>query len=143
MTRLLTLSFVIVAMGGTGLAQTSSTWTDQWFRAKYGRNSPASEVRVHSDNTGTAYREVATHDAARHTSNWFEQWYRAKHGRNSPAEEARLHAERTDTAYREDTSLTARPAAAPRTDEWFREFYKAKYGRDYPRSRSPPQAEYK
>lgn len=142
MTRLLTLSFVIVAVGGTGLAQSNSTWTDQWFRAKYGRSSPASEARVRSENTGTAYREVATPESARHTSNWFEQWYRAKHGRNSPAEEARLNAERTNTAYREDTSSTAQ-AAAPKTDQWFRNFYKAKYGRELPSHQTASQADYK
>ncbi len=73
MTRLLTLSFVIVAMAARARTNQQHLGTNG-SRAKYGRNSPASEVRVHSDNTGTAYREVATHDAARHTSNWFEQW---------------------------------------------------------------------
>lgn len=98
---------------------------------------------MRSDNTGTAYRAVATSEAAPHTSNWFEQWYRAKHGRNSPAEEARLNAERTNTAYREDTSSTARTTAAPKTNEWFREFSKAKYGRELTAQPTASQAENK
>ena len=126
MTRLLPLSFAILAMAGMGLAQTGSTWTEQWFRAKYGHNSPALEARMQSDVTGAAYRAVAIPEAVSYASNWFKEWHLAKHGRTSPAEE-------TNTAYREDMSLAAQSAVAPGADAWVKGFHKAKYGRELPR----------
>jgi hypothetical protein len=51
-------------MDDSGLmaAQTSSSWLDQWYRAKFGRPSPAEEARLKAERENTAYREEDRHD---------------------------------------------------------------------------------
>ena len=55
-----------LVMGANGLmaAQASDSWLDQWYRAKYGRNSPATEARQRAEQTSTAFREEVTPEAA-------------------------------------------------------------------------------
>ena len=103
-------------------AETSNTWFDQWYRAKYGLNSPAVEARLKAERQSTAFREEIT--TARPLESWFDQWYRAKYGHNSPAVEARLKAERESTAFREEPARPFKPTSRAWLDQW----YKAKYG---------------
>src|SRR5439155_10105347 len=93
-----------LVMGANGLmaAQTSNAWMDQWYRAKFGRSSPAEESRLKAEQASTAFREETRHEAAGPANAWFEQWYKAKFGRNSPAEEARQRAEKESTAFRNE-----------------------------------------
>lgn len=117
----------VLAVGANGLfAAQKSTWFDQWYRAKYGRSSPAEEARQKAENANTAFREEPS--AIRPANTLFEDWYRAKYGHPSPREEARLKAERASTAFREE------PASAPTrpANTWFEDWYKAKYGRPSP-----------
>lgn len=117
-----------LAVGANGLfaAQASNVWMEQWFKAKYGRNTPMEEARQRAERANTAFREESV--STRQGNTWFEDWYKAKYGRPSPTEEARLKAERTSTAFREEpASPTTRPA-----NTWFEGWYKAKYGRTAP-----------
>jgi hypothetical protein len=75
------------------VAQTSASWSEQWYRAKYGRPSPLEEARLQVQQVNTACRQTATAQAAVPANAWFEGWYRAKFGRPSPTEEARLNAQ--------------------------------------------------
>ncbi len=119
-------------MGSSGLmaAQTSSSWLDQWYRAKFGRPSPAEEVRLKAEREITAYREEVRHDATAPANAWYEQWHKAKFGRYSQAEEARQRAEKESTAYRDEARPTSE-SPAPR-NEWLDQWYRAKYGRPAP-----------
>ena len=120
-----------LAIGGPNLmpAQTSSDWSEQWHRTKFGRSSPTEEARIKAERASTAHREVAPPVVARPTNDWFrEQWYKTKFGRNSPAEQRRLDAEQATTAFREETH-----AGAPTNNTWLSEQrYKTKYGRSSP-----------
>jgi len=110
-------------MGATTLgalgSQTSSNWMDQWYQAKYGRNSPVTEAQLRAEQANMAFREEKTTMSA---NTWFEDFWRAKYGRNSPMEEARLRSEQANTAYREEK--TAMPA-----NTWLEDFSRMKYGR--------------
>ena len=117
----------VLAMGANGLtaAQASDSWLDQWYRAKYGRSSPATEAQQRADQANTAFREESASHAVTPANAWLEQWYKAKFGRSSPIEEARLKAERANTAFREEP---VRQAAAP-ANNWLDQWYRAKFGR--------------
>lgn len=119
---------VVMSANGLMAAQTSNDWHDQWYRAKFGRPSPAEESRLNEERASTAFREEARHEAAPENA-WFEQWYKAKFGRNSPAEETRQRAERENTAFREEASGERRIAPA---NDWLDQWYRAKYGRSAP-----------
>ena len=130
MGRLVKASLTAALFAGVALAESSNTWFEQWFKAKFGHSSPAQEARTRAEAANTAYREDTT--ATGQTSiparqALFEQWFKAKYGRNSPAEEARRKAELANTAFRDD------PSASHDRDGWTREFVKAKYGRDLPK----------
>ena len=117
-----------MAIGATGLmaAPASNDWFDQWYKMKYGRNSPAEEARLKAERESTAFREETPSRVAPARVNWAEVLFKAKLGRNTPAEEARLKAERENTAFREEPDREAAPART-----WFEEWHRAKYGR-YP-----------
>ncbi len=119
-----------VVLGANDLmaAQTSNSWLDQWYRAKFGRPSPAEEARLKAEQTSTAFREETRYEASP-TNAWFEQWYKAKFGRNSPAEEARQRAERESTAFREEPKRERKTAPA---NDWLDQWFRAKYGRPAP-----------
>ena len=118
----------VLAMSASGLmaAQASDSQFDQWYRAKYGRNSPAVEARLKAERESIAFREETSSRVAPARVNWVEEHFKAKLGRNTPAEEARLKAERESTAFRQEPY---REAAPGRT--WMEEWHRAKYGR-YP-----------
>lgn len=118
-----------LAMAANGLfaAQASNTWLDQWYKAKYGRISPAEEARLNAERESTAFREETPGDVTPETPNWMEQYFKAKLGRNTPAEEARLKAERESTAFREEPTRDVAPART-----WLEERYRVKYGRSSP-----------
>lgn len=115
-----------LVLGANGLiaAQTSNSWLDQWYRAKFGRPSPAEEARLNQERASTAFREESRHEGAP-----TEQLYKTKLGRNSPAEEARQRAERESTAFREEPTGKRKTAPA---NEWLDQWYRAKYGRPAP-----------
>jgi hypothetical protein len=125
MTRLAKISFAAVLLAGVALAEPSTTWSEQWFKAKFGQSSPAEQARLKAEMQNTAYREETSADNATAPSSWADQWFRAKYGRYSPAEEARRNAEAANTAYRDNERSTA-----PDRNVWTREFIKAKFGRD-------------
>src|SRR6266852_9152273 len=103
----------VLVMGANGLmaSQASNSWLDQWYRAKYGRSSPAEEARQRAEQANTAFREETAADEVRPANAWLEQWYRAKFGRSSPMEEARQKAARANTAFREETTREVAPPA--------------------------------
>ncbi len=92
-----------MAASSMAVAQSSNNWSEQWYRAKYGRPSPTEEARVKAEQANTAYREEAPLQAAVAANSWFEGWYRAKYGRPSPTEEARLEAEHEHSLSRGDS----------------------------------------
>lgn len=110
---------------GANAASVNSDWSEQWYKAKYGRPSPAAEARMKAEHEATAFREETRHLATPRQS-WIEDHFKAKFGRNTPAEEARMRTEQENTAFREEPTREAAPAKS-QFEEWFR----AKYGR-YP-----------
>jgi hypothetical protein len=86
----------------TESATRTNPWLEQWFKTKYGRNSPMEEARQRATykRTNEAFREDTTAqaalrtEAAARTNPWLEQWFKTKYGRNSPMEEARQRAAR-------------------------------------------------
>jgi hypothetical protein len=106
MKRFASIFVITLAMSVPVVAQTSSTspskpeklangnsWSEQWYRAKYGRPSPLEEARLNAEQANTAYREETTSQVAIPANTWYEGWYRAKFGRPSPTEEAGLKAQ--------------------------------------------------
>ena len=71
-------------------AYRESSQFEQWYRAKYGRPSPAEMACVSAVQANTAYREETPRQIAAPAYTWYEGWYRAKFGRLSPLEEMRL-----------------------------------------------------
>lgn len=117
---------VLVTIGANGLlaAQTSSTWAEQFYRAKHGRPSPTEEARNATTApsttltaSATVYRPLANENA------WLEQWFLDKYGRHTPKVEARL---REVALANRATELGE--ASAP-VDTRFDNWYRAKYGR--------------
>ncbi len=125
MKRLAKVSFAAVLLAGVALAEPSTTWSEQWFKAKFGHPSPAEQARVKAETENTAYREETTRDHQIAPSSWADQWFRAKYGRYSPAEEARRNAEAANAAYRDEER-----ASSPDHNVWTREFMRAKFGRN-------------
>ena len=90
-TRSILFTAVLALVASTSMvAQSSSSWSEQWYRAKFGRPSPTEEARIQSAQENAAYREVTPVQTVIPANVWFEGWYRAKYGRPSPLEEARL-----------------------------------------------------
>lgn len=123
--RILFVGALAAGTDGLFAAQVSNDQFEQWYRAKYGRSSPAEEARLKAERAGTAFRQEPAPTVTRPGNTWFENWYKAKYGRPSPLEEARLKAERASTAFREEP---APPPTRP-ANTWFEDWYKAKYGR--------------
>lgn len=117
-----------LAIGGNALkaAAPGTDWADQWFRAKFGRISPAGEARQKAEAENTASREEPATEIARPAFSWTEQYFRTKFGRSSPQEAARQKAEFEHTAFRAETTAEA----APRPHTWTEQYFKAKSGRD-------------
>jgi hypothetical protein len=93
-TRSILLTAVLALVASTSMvAQSSSSRSEQSYRAKFGRPSPTEEARIQSAQENTAYREVTPVQTVIPANVWFEGWYRAKYGRPSPSEEARAKAQ--------------------------------------------------
>ncbi len=127
-TRGILFTAVLAMVASTSMVAQSNSWSEQWYRAKYGRPSPTEEARIQAQQATTAYREAKPSPTAVPVNTWFEGWYRAKYGRPSPTEEARLQAVESNTAYREAAPTKS---AAP-VNTWFEGWYRAKYGRPSP-----------
>lgn len=114
-----------LAIGANGLmaAPANNDWSEQWYKAKYGRLAPSAEARLKAEREATAFREETRHIAPAR-QNWVEDHFKAKLGRNTPAEEARLKAERDATAFRDEPVRETAPAKT-----WFEDWYRMKYGR--------------
>ncbi len=137
-TRSILFTAVLAMVASTSMvAQSSSSWSEQWYRAKYGRPAPTEEARIQAAQENTAYREVTPVQSVTPTNVWFEGWYRAKYGRPAPTEEARIEAERANTAYRE---VAPTQAVVP-ANAWFEGWYRAKYGRPSPSEEARAKAQ--
>ena len=117
----------VLALGVSGLmaAPANNDWFEQWYKTKYGRNTPAEEARLKAERENTAFREETRHSVPA-KQNWMEDYFKAKLGRNTPAEEKRLKAERESSAFREESAAPTAPARS-----WSDKWYHWKYGR-YP-----------
>ena len=113
---------VLLATGitvGAGSLPAAQDWTEQYFKAKLGRNSPAEDARLRAEGANTAFREAAVDVAA---PDWIEQHLKGKVGRNTPAEEARLRDAQQNTAFRQEPVTVAAP-------NWIEQHIKGKLGR--------------
>ncbi len=64
----------------------ANSWYEQWYKAKFGRSSPAEEARQKDEKESTAFREEKQLERKPTPRNeWLDQWYRAKYGRPAPA----------------------------------------------------------
>ena len=113
---------ITVALAGTGVLTASASVNDQWYRAKFGRSTPAEEARIQQEKDSTAYRVEPAGPMAAEPERWSENHFRQKYGRSTPLNEARLQEEQANSAFR------AAPAGTPERDE-MAERYRMKYGR--------------
>ena len=128
MRRLAKASLATALLAGAALAEPSNSWSEQWFRAKFGHSSPVEEARMKAEAANTAYREDTTTVDGGVTKPQpypFEQVFKAKYGRYSPIEENRRTAETANTAFRDDPSTGVHDQHG-----WTHDFVKAKYGWD-------------
>jgi hypothetical protein len=104
-------SILAVVTTGSMVAQ-SNTQFDQWYRAKYGRPSPAAQATPtpQTDSTSTE----ATQPTVAVTQ--FEHWYRAKYGRPSPTEQARAQAPGVSPVFVAGMSDTMMPVVVSDKD---------------------------
>jgi len=94
---ILCTAVLVMSASGVMAEQAGNSRLDQWYRAKYGRNSPMAEARQKAGRENTANREQVTPETGKvAASAWLDQWYRAKYGRPSPLEKARRRTERDD-----------------------------------------------
>jgi hypothetical protein len=111
---------LVIAANGLIASQVSNDRYEQWYKAKYGRNSPQEEARQNAERK-TTFREEAVREIGP-ANDWLDQLRKAKLGRSSVAEEARQRAEQpipTETAGK-----GVRPA-----NTWLEDLRKAKLGR--------------
>jgi hypothetical protein len=92
-TRSIIFTAVLAMVASTSMVAQSNSWSEQWYRAKFGRPSPTEESRIEVEQASTAYREVTPTQAIVPANAWFEGWYRAKYGRPSPSEDTRAKAQ--------------------------------------------------
>jgi hypothetical protein len=97
-----------IVAGSSMVAQTSNGWSEQWYRAKYGRSSPTEQARLKTPQVTAASLDAKLPPVVASANGGFEQWYRAKYGRPSPTEEARLETMQVNSASPE----AALPAVA-------------------------------
>jgi hypothetical protein len=136
-TRSILFIAVLAMVASTSMVAQSNGWSEQWYRAKFGRPSPTEVARLQAEQATTAYRQETPSKAAVPADTRFENWYRAKYGRPSPSEEARLQAEQASTAYRE---VKPTQAVVP-ANAWFEGWYRAKYGRPSPSEEARAKAQ--
>ena len=110
-------------MGASGLmAQSDNSWREQYFRAKFGRNTPLEETRQNAEAVSTAFREEFTTPMPANT--WYEEYFKAKFGRVSPLEEARQNTQAASTAFREEEPTEV---VAP-VNNWHAQMFRMKTG---------------
>lgn len=114
-TRSIIFTAVLAIITSTSMVAQSNSWSEQWYRAKFGRPSPTEEARIQAAQQNTAYREVKPVQTVVPANTWFEGWYRAKYGRPSPTEEARLNAAKQTTS--EPAVIAPNNLAAPTNDQ--------------------------
>ena len=119
MTTFTVRSILLLSTFGLAVASANPA-SELWFRAKFGRSSPAEEARQRTEMASTAFRTAPRSV----TAPWTDEWFRAKHGRPSPSEQARLDAEQASSAFRQGDS-TLQP-----NRNWFGEWHKARFGRN-------------
>lgn len=151
MKRLVQISLASLLLAAAGFAQSTNTWYEQWYKAKFGRYSPATEARLNAKQTETASRQEPTGAPVRGVAaapSWIEQWHKAKYGRYSAAYEARQNSEQMQTTFRGEPRVAQRNAM-PRVatgNTWREQWFKAKYGRYSPmeeaRQRARAEATY-
>lgn len=112
---ILIASTLLVGTNGL-MAQSGPTYFDQWYKAKYGRNTPAEEARLKAGQDSAAYREEKAVPAP--PLSYTDQFFKAKLGVYTPATEARLRAERESSAFREEPRLQVKPESY--IDQWLR-----------------------
>jgi hypothetical protein len=143
--NLLFIGALAVAANSVATAQTTDSWQEQWYRAKFGRPSPTEQARIDAAKTATSQPTHAAVATKKLPANTFaEEFYQAKHGRPKPREEARIR-----EANLVKGQATTRVASAP-VNTWFENWYRDKYGRPSPlaearlkgqrASATPPQA---
>jgi len=87
------LTGVLAVSANVAMAsQQTNPWLEQWYKAKFGRNTPAEEARQKAVRSQSPPQQNPALKVARPTSEQYELWYKAKFGRNSPMEEARQKA---------------------------------------------------
>jgi hypothetical protein len=64
----------------------ANTWFEDFYRAKYGRSSPAEEARLRDENANTVYREEIAPPAAKPANTWLNDFWKAKLGRPYPTD---------------------------------------------------------
>jgi hypothetical protein len=64
----------------------ANTWFEDFYRAKYGRNSPTGEARVRAERQNTVYREETVPAAVKPANTWRDDFYKAKLGRTLASE---------------------------------------------------------
>jgi len=114
---------IILAMSSSLLvAQSSSSYAEQWYRAKFGRPSPTEQARIDASQK-PADRSTSTALLGKNRANaWSEVLFQAKHGRPSPREEARVR----EANLGRDMVMTSKLAPV---DDRFENWFRAKYGR--------------
>ncbi len=125
--NLLLSAALVIGANGLMASPASNTWSDEWYRAKFGRSSPMEEALQKTEQANTAHPQETTHEAASPVDSWAEQFFKEKFGRYSPMEEARQMADRADTPYAEET--TGDPA--PPTNNRLKQWETAKFGRSF------------
>ncbi len=107
------------------VAQTTNSWAEQWYRAKYGRPSPTEEARIQPARQASEVHEKATAGEATAPANTrFEGPYRVKPGRPSPTEGARLKSEQANTAPRGAVTSNGAPV-----NNWYDGWRRANFAR--------------
>jgi hypothetical protein len=126
------LFFGILALnaGNALVAQTNSSWAEQWYRAKYGRPSPTEQAQLDARSYSSAPRTVATSAIRIRANRWPEQFYQAKHGRPTPREDARLREANLGRA-----AVMTSDARVP-VENRFESWYRGKFGRPSPMQES-------
>lgn len=124
--KVLIVGAVAVGASMPMLAQTGNPWLEQWYRAKFGRPSPAATTQQDSTRcAGPSTAATATTTTTAPADSWFENWYRDKFGRPSPLEQA--NPQQPVKLFKADNQKQQRPV-----NTWFEQWYRDKYGRPSP-----------
>jgi hypothetical protein len=99
------VSSILAVVTTSSMVAQSNTQFEQWYRAKYGRPSPAAQATPKTLQANSTSTE-ATQPTVAVTQ--FEHWYRAKYGRPSPTEQAFAQAPQINTIL----PMTMPPMAA-------------------------------